>query len=115
MRRERLYRTEGIVLREMDYGEADRILTLLTPGGKLSAIARGIRRPTSRKVGHLGLFYRAQMMLARGRELDTITQALKDYMKTGALPPFYSEIAIRRFISYPKCYPYSFSCLHQAK
>lgn len=75
MRRERLYRTEAIVLRAMDYAEADRILTLLTPGGKLSALARGIRRPTSRKAGHLGLFYRAQLLLARGRNLDIITQA----------------------------------------
>lgn len=72
---ERLYRSECIVLREMDYGEADRILTLLTPNGKMSALAKGIRRPTSRKVGHLGLFYRAQVMLARGRNLDLITQA----------------------------------------
>ncbi|HHX66275.1 MAG TPA: DNA repair protein RecO [Chloroflexi bacterium] len=75
MPQERLYRTEGIVLREMDYAEADRILTLLTPGGKMTAIAHGIRRPTSRKVGHLGLFYRAQLLLARGRNLDVITQA----------------------------------------
>ena len=75
MRQERVYRTEAIVLREMDYGEADRILTLLTPKGKLSVMAKGIRRPTSRKVGHLGLFMRAQLMLARGRNLDIITQA----------------------------------------
>lgn len=73
--RERLYRTEGIVFREVDYAEADRILTLLTPGGKLSVLARGIRRATSRKVGHLGLFYRARLMLARGRNLDIVTQA----------------------------------------
>lgn len=75
MPQERLYRTEGIVLREMDYAEADRVLTLLTPGGKLVALARGIRRPTSRKAGQLGLFYRTQLMLARGHNLDTITQA----------------------------------------
>ena len=75
MPQERLYRTEGVVLREMDYAETDRILTLLTPRGKLSALAKGIRRPTSRKVGHLGLFYRAQLLLARGRNLDIITQA----------------------------------------
>lgn len=75
MRQQRLRRTEAIVLRETDYGEADRILTLLTPGGKLRAVAYGIRRPTSRKVGHLGLFCRAQVMLARGRDLDTISQA----------------------------------------
>ena len=75
MRQERLYRTEGIVLRQRDYAEADRILTLLTPEGKLSALVRGVRRATSRKVGHLGLFYRVQLMLARGRNLDIITQA----------------------------------------
>ena len=75
MRQERLYRTEGIVLREMDYAEADRILTVLSPGGKRSLIAKGIRRPTSRKVGHLGLFYRAQMLVAKGANLDIVTQA----------------------------------------
>ena len=73
--RDRLYRTEAIVLREMNYGEADRILTLLTPRGKVSAIAKGIRRPTSRKVGHLGLFCRSQVLVARGRNLDIVTQA----------------------------------------
>lgn len=75
MRQERVYRTEGIVLREMDYGEADRILTFLTPGGKLRAIAKGVRRPTSRKGAQLGLFRRVQLMGARGRNLDIITQA----------------------------------------
>ena len=75
MRQERLYRTEGLVLRELDYAETDRILTLLTPEGKLSALVHGIRRATSRKVGHLGLFYRAQLLVARGRNLDIITQA----------------------------------------
>jgi len=75
VRQQRLRRTEALVLREMNYGEADRILTLLTPGGKVRAIAYGIRRSTSRKVGHLGLFCRAQVMLARGRGLDTVTQA----------------------------------------
>jgi DNA repair protein RecO (recombination protein O) len=75
VRQERLYRTEAIVLRELDYAETDRILTLLTPGGRLSALVHGIRRPTSRKVGHLGLFYRAQLLMARGRNLDIITQA----------------------------------------
>lgn len=72
---DRLYRTEAIVLRQRDYGEADRILTLLTPGGKISVIAKGIRRATSRKVGHLGLFYRANLLVARGRNLDIVTQA----------------------------------------
>ena len=75
MPQERLYRTEGIVLREMDYGEADRILTILTPERKLSVIAKGIRRATSRKAGHLGLFAHANLLIARGRNLDIVTQA----------------------------------------
>jgi len=75
MRQERLFRTEGIVLRQRDYGEADRILTLLTPGGKITALAKGIRRATSRKAGHLELFAHSQLMLARGRNFYIITQA----------------------------------------
>ena len=50
MNRLRAYATEGIVLRRDDYGEADRLVTLLTPGhGKLRALAKGARRLTSRK------------------------------------------------------------------
>jgi DNA repair protein RecO (recombination protein O) len=74
--RERTYRTEAIVLRRKDIGEADRILTLLTPGqGKVRVIAKGIRKPRSRKAGHLELFTRAKLLLARGHDLDIVTQA----------------------------------------
>lgn len=75
-RPERVYRTEAIVLRRQDLGETDRILTLYTPHhGKLRAIAKGIRKPTSRKAGHLELFMRVDVLLARGRNLDILTQA----------------------------------------
>jgi DNA repair protein RecO (recombination protein O) len=74
--RDRTYRTEAIVLRRKDIGEADRILTLFTPGrGKIRAIAKGIRKPRSRKAGHLELFTRARLLLAQGRDLDHVTQA----------------------------------------
>jgi DNA repair protein RecO (recombination protein O) len=57
-------------------GEADRLLILYSPNrGKLRTIAKGVRRPRSRKAGHLEPFTRAQLMLASGRELDIITQA----------------------------------------
>ncbi|MGN6813958.1 MAG: DNA repair protein RecO [Thermomicrobiales bacterium] len=73
---ERIYRTEGIVLRRTDLGEADRILTIYTPQfGKLRAIAKGVRRPASKLRGHLELFTRAKLQLARGRNLDVITSA----------------------------------------
>jgi DNA repair protein RecO (recombination protein O) len=60
----------------MDYGEADRIITVLTPErGKLRVLARAVRRSTSRMSGHLELFAHAHLVLARGRDLDTVTQA----------------------------------------
>jgi DNA repair protein RecO (recombination protein O) len=72
----RLYRTEAIVLKSYDYGEADRILTLYTAQtGKLRAIAKGVRRTKSRKAGHLDHLTRTSLLLARGRNLDIITQA----------------------------------------
>lgn len=73
---ERLYRTEAIVLARMDYAEADRIVTLYTPRrGKFRVIVKGVRRPLSRLGPHLEYFTRCRLMLARGRELDTITGA----------------------------------------
>lgn len=75
MPRPRVFRREGIILRELDYAEADRILTILTPAGKVSALAKGVRRVTSHKAGHLGLFSRVSLMLAQGRNLDIVTQA----------------------------------------
>jgi DNA repair protein RecO (recombination protein O) len=74
--RERSYRTEGIVLRRIDFGEADRLLTLFTREyGKLRAVAKGARKPQSRKTGHVELFMRTRFQVARGRDLDIITQA----------------------------------------
>lgn len=72
----RLYRCEAIVLSRMDFGEADRILTLYSrQHGKLRVIAKGARRPLSRLGPHLEYFSRSQLMLARGRELDVVTGA----------------------------------------
>lgn len=73
---ERIYRTEGIVLGRLDYAEADRILTIYTPQrGKFRVIAKGARRAKSKLGPHLEFFNRTQLMLARGRELDTVTGA----------------------------------------
>lgn len=74
--RERTYRTEAIVLRRKDFGEADRMLTLFTPErGKVRVVAKGIRKPRSRKAGHLELFTCSRLLLAHGRDMDIITQA----------------------------------------
>jgi DNA repair protein RecO (recombination protein O) len=76
MSRERTYQTEAIILRRRNWGEADRILTLFTPQrGKVRVRAVGVRKPASRKAGHLELFHRANLFLAKGRDFDIITQA----------------------------------------
>ena len=76
MRHQRSYSTEAIILKRTDLGEADRIVTLFTPGkGKYHAIAKGTRRPVSKLAGHLELLSRSQLQLALGRNLDIVTQA----------------------------------------
>jgi DNA repair protein RecO (recombination protein O) len=69
------YQTDAIVLRRLDYGEADRIVTLLTrEHGKFKAIAKGARRSKARNGSALDLFSRSRMMLAKGRNLDVVAQ-----------------------------------------
>jgi len=72
----RVYQTEAIIIKRTKLGEADRILTLCTPAlGKLKAVAKGTRRPQSKLGGHVELLTHSLLMLARGRNLDIITQA----------------------------------------
>ncbi len=74
--RPRVYKTEGIVLRSMDLGEADRVLTVLTPRlGKLRVIAKGVRRTRSRIGGALEPFSDVQLVLAVGRTFDVVTSS----------------------------------------
>jgi DNA repair protein RecO (recombination protein O) len=70
-------KTEGIVLRSLRYGEADRILHLYTPDkGRISAIAKGVRRAKSRFGGRLEPFFRLDLVLYEGRsDLLTVTSA----------------------------------------
>jgi DNA repair protein RecO (recombination protein O) len=75
-KRQRSYRVEAVVIRHNDWGEADRLLWLFTRElGKQRAIAKGVRKPQSRKAGHLEPFTRVSLQLARGRDLPIITQA----------------------------------------
>ena len=76
MNTEKVYRTKAIVLRHSRLGEADKILTLYTPYlGKTRAIAKGILKPTSRKAGHLEVLNHSTLLMARGKNLDIVTQA----------------------------------------
>jgi DNA repair protein RecO (recombination protein O) len=70
-------KTEAVVLRSMRFAEADRILHLYTPHrGRVSAIAKGVRRTRSRFGGRLEPYFRLHMVLYEGRsELLTVTSA----------------------------------------
>ena len=69
-------KTEGVVLRHTDWGEADRLLVLFTREfGKIRALAKGVRKLRSRKAGHIEPFSRSTLLLARGRDMWIVTQA----------------------------------------
>ena len=73
---DRVYKTEALILRRSDFGEADFLLTLYTPNyGKIKALAKGARKPIARLTGQVELFARCIMVINRGRELHIITQA----------------------------------------
>lgn len=68
--------TKAIVIGRTNFGEADRVIRLFTPErGKVSAVAKGVRRIKSRSGGHLELFGEVNLMLTSGRNLDLITSA----------------------------------------
>ena len=70
------YRDEGVVLRTHKLGEADRIVTLLTKShGKVRAVAKGVRRTSSKFGARLEPFMVADIQFYEGRSLDTIQQA----------------------------------------
>ena len=106
----RRYTTDAIVLSRFDFGEADRILTLITPGfGKLKVIAKGIRRPTSRIGGSLEPFAELTVALARGRTFEVVTQVsvghawlnLRDSLESAATAWYLAELAAVGYVHLP--------------
>src|SRR5579862_3882337 len=104
--RERSFRTPALILKRFDLGEADRLLTLLTPHhGKIEVVAKGARKLTSNKMGHVELFTRADMLIHRGRDLGIAVEAalsapylaLHDDLTLGAYAAYAVEL-MDRFI-----------------
>jgi DNA repair protein RecO (recombination protein O) len=82
----RTYKATGINLKCMPMGESDRLLTILTREfGLVRAIAMGSRKHNSRMGGRSELFVVNELMFAKGRSLDKITQAetLESYPRLG--------------------------------
>jgi len=89
-----LYKEQGIILRTMRLGEADRIVSVFTQGsGKIRAVAKGVRKTKSKFGGRLEPFTHVDLLLYKGRELDIVTgcetltsfrQIREDYVRFAA-------------------------------
>lgn len=96
-----LLQTEGLVLRVRPFGEADKIVTILTSDqGKVEAVARGARRPRSRLLGSTQPFSHIKIMIFTGRSLHQLSQAeivksfaaLRDDLLKMAYASYWSEL-----------------------
>jgi len=72
----RSYKVQAVILKRQKFGEADLLLTVFSKKkGKIRVIAKGARKPTSRKGGNLELFNLAKISVSSGRNLDLVTEA----------------------------------------
>lgn len=97
----RTYSDEGIVLARRNFGEADRILSIYTKNhGRVSAIAKGIRRLTSKKRGHLEVFSYVRFQIAEGHGIGILTEVetinnferIRKDLKKVSLAYFFTEV-----------------------
>jgi DNA repair protein RecO (recombination protein O) len=97
----RIYSSQAIVLARKNYSEADRILVVLSKNyGKLSLLAKGVRRPQSRKRGCLEVFSLVKFQANKGKALDLVTEveminsfsALRKNLKRVSLAYFFCEV-----------------------
>lgn len=105
--RPRVYRCKGVVLRRRNLGEGDSIFTIYgEPLGKFDAIAKGVRKVRSKMRGHLEPLVFVDLLVARGRSLDVITQAqaiepflgLRDNLSASASAVYCAEL-MDRFVA----------------
>lgn len=98
------FSSEGIIIKRMNFGEKDKILTLLTRSrGKIKTLAKGIRRVNSRRAGNVELFNFTQVHLAVGHTFNILTEAklletfpsLRTDLKKSSVAFYFSELADR--------------------
>jgi DNA repair protein RecO (recombination protein O) len=103
-RPERSFRTSAIIVKRRDFGEADRMLTVITPHhGKIEVLAKGARKTTSHKTGHVELFTQTEMLINTGRDFGIVAQAemvepylpLREDLARGAYAAYAAELLDR--------------------
>ncbi|MFH0937021.1 MAG: DNA repair protein RecO [Candidatus Daviesbacteria bacterium] len=71
-----VFSTEGIIVKRSNFGEADRILTIITPyKGKITVIAKGVRRITSRRGGNVEVLNKVKLQIFKGSGMSILTEA----------------------------------------
>lgn len=102
--RGRLFSSLGLVLSKVNYGEADRILFVLTYHyGRLALLAKGVRRINSRKRGSLEIFNLIRFQASRGKNLDVIREVelvnsfdkIRTSLKKITLAYYFSEVLLK--------------------
>ncbi|MDG2101261.1 MAG: DNA repair protein RecO [Dehalococcoidia bacterium] len=74
-KKKKYLQTESIVLKVYDFGEADRIFTLLSPlNGIIRVVAKGIRKPKSRMGGHIDVMSKVNAYISLGENLSNLSQ-----------------------------------------
>jgi len=95
------YKTKGIIIKRSDFGEADKLITIFTDSeGKLKLKAKGIRWIFSKNKGHLELFTYSDLIIANGKEIDTLASAytiesfknIKNDLKKTATAYYFAEV-----------------------
>ena len=102
----RSYTSQAIVLQRRNFSEADRMLILFTKHyGKLSFLAKGVRRPKSKKRGSIEIFSKIKFSAAKGRNFDILTEVelldphleIRNSLKKSAVCYYFVEI-VRRIV-----------------
>lgn len=89
--------TEGIVIRRSNFGEADRMLTVLTPfKGKMKVVAKGVRRITSRRAGNVELLNNVKLHIFMGIGMPILTEA----ESLNTYPKIKSDLILSSYGSY---------------
>ncbi|MBQ9180749.1 DNA repair protein RecO, partial [Candidatus Saccharibacteria bacterium] len=82
----------GLVLRRTNYGEADRILNLITPVGKISAMAKGVRRPKSKMAGGVEIFTLSEYNVHFGKDDFGVVTGVKMVKHFGGIIKDYGKM-----------------------
>ena len=112
----RTSKVSAIILKRLNYGESDRILTLFTQEqGKLTAIAKGVRRITSRRAPHLEPLNEVSLTLHRGKNFEVITEAKSSTRRNFGLKSlgfaFYAAEIVDKLLPEAETHPEAYALL----